>query len=58
MGQSYNRLLSEPGLYVADSSAREHFGEEQARNVLTVVLIERIGRGYQFTDFAIRLHKP
>jgi hypothetical protein len=27
MGQSYNRLRSEPGLYIADSSTRKHFGE-------------------------------
>jgi len=27
MGQSYNRLRSEPGLYVADSSTRKQFGE-------------------------------
>ncbi len=58
MGQSYNRLRLEPGLHVADSSARKHFGEEQARNSLTVAAIDRIERGYQFSGFAIGPHIP
>src|SRR5467141_2165449 len=32
MGQSDNRLRSEPGLYVADSSGRLHFGECQVKS--------------------------
>jgi hypothetical protein len=58
MGQSYNRLRLEPGVYVVDSSARKHFAEEQARKALPVVAIDRIGRGYQFPGFAIGPHKP
>ena len=58
MRQSCNRLRSEPGLHVADSSARKHFGEELTRNSLTVAAIDRIGRGYQFSGFAIGPHIP
>ncbi len=58
MGQSYNRLRAESGLHVADSSARKHFGAEQARNALTAAAIDRIGRGYNFPGFAIGPHKP